>query len=538
MEEVIDDLIYYVRTDEIDEIQKILETENIKTINDIKDENNNSLLHFACANNNVDMIRFLLYECSIDYNTFNNSGNSPLLWAIQNKNFEAIKEVLFFDYYLNKFEYIAIEKKPNEIYENIFKDINCPTFLKSNYKLNEEIKKKINAINIIDYFIFLHTNENFDNNNNDNSYPNKYEINLYKERNKIYLLKNNEFSKNILSESFNIQNENILHLILNHPISSILDNQEIIENNPNFKFNDNLSKINYQENTENEKIKENDFTSNISEAKIVQEHIHELIVNQNVKINENDVIIKIREIGLNYFGKWLDENDLKNDITGINIWECSIIASKWLVDMCIQDNLIFSNKNILEIGAGCALNSISLFIHSNILCNGNSKLGPANMVISDINEFTLNNILYNIQINKELLNYCDKNWESKIKVCNIDWTDDNTYLKDTDNQTYMKYDCIIGSDLIYDKNIVPSIIFLLNKLLKKNGTFFYVCKQNRDGVQLFFEQLKKNFFVEFFKIPENYLTNTFLNMDQELFETKFSEFASSDQMVMLKCVNP
>ncbi|SCM01578.1 methyltransferase, putative [Plasmodium chabaudi chabaudi] len=526
MEEIIDDLIYYVRTDEIEEIQKILENEDIKTINNIKDENNNSLLHFACANNNVDMIRFLLYECTIDYNLFNNSGNSPLLWAIQNKNLEAIKEVLFFDYYLHKMEYIAIEKKPNELYENIFKELITPTFLKTNYKLSNQIKNKINALNILDYFTFLHTNDKLE----DYSFPNKHELDLYKERNKIYLLKNNEFSKNILSESFNIQNENILHLILNHPISSILDNQESVENNPNFKLNNNVDQDN------NNEVKENDFTTNISEAKIVQEQVHELIINESVKIDKQNVIIKIREIGLNYYGKCIDDNNLENDLTGINIWECSIIASKWLADICIQDNSIFSNKNILEIGSGCALNSLSLFIHSNIVGRTNSSVGPANLVISDINEFTLDNILYNTQINNELLNYCDPNWENKIKICNMDWTNDNTYLKDVDNQTYLKYDCIIGSDLIYDKNIVPSILFLLNNLLKKNGIFFYVCKQNRDGVELFFDQLKQNFIVEFFKPPENYFINTFINMDQELFDTKFSEFGSSNQIVMIKCV--
>ncbi|SBS92077.1 methyltransferase, putative [Plasmodium ovale curtisi] len=628
-EEVIEDLIYYVRTDDIIEIKNLLQNKNINSINDIKDENGNTLLHFACANNNIAMIKFLLYECGIDYNPHNNSGNSPLLWALQNKNYEAIQEILLFDYQLNKEEYISIEKKKNELYENMSKNVKYP-LLNDTYLISEDIKKKIKALKLINNIFPCAQN------GHQNGLHKKEEIHLYKKRNKINLLKKNEFQKNILSEAFNAQDENILHLVLSHPISSVLDNQEGSFTNENFRdthsdginncddgkiegvYNMNTSdgckkgafvqdgspemnatgvsstngyamgvsstngyamgvsstngyatgvsstngyatgvnstngyatgvnstnEYGTTVTTDSTQCHEqscgagSDFTANIEEAQIVQEYTHELLINEKIKMNNSDIIIKIREIGLNYYGNCLGENEIKNDITGINIWESSIILSKWISDLLYDKKIIFNDKNVLEVGAGCGLPSLSLFIYSNIVHKNKNYGDLPNLVISDINLFTLHNISHNVNINKHLLSHANSQWENKIKICNIDWTNENTYLKDKNN--LITYDFIIGSDLIYDKNVVPSLIHLLNSTLKKDGIFFYVCKKSRDGVQLFFELLKNNNFdIQFFTPPLPYFTNPFVNLDQNLFETKFSELEEAHNFVMLRCCRP
>ncbi|SBT35810.1 methyltransferase, putative [Plasmodium ovale wallikeri] len=609
-EEVIEDLIYFVRTGDIVEIKNLLQNKNINSINDIKDENGNTLLHFACANNNTAMIKFLLYECGIDYNPHNNSGNSPLLWALQNKNYEAIQEILLFDYQLNKEEYISIEKKKNELYENMSKNVKYPFLNDTSYILSEDVKKKIKALELINN-IFPCTQ-----NGHQNGLHKKEEIHLYKKRNKISLLKKNEFQKNILSEAFNAQDENILHLVLSHPISSVLDNQEGSFTNENFRdtHSDGINKcgdgkIQGEHNmktsdgckegafvqdgshemnatgvsstngyatggvsstngyatggvsstngyttggvsstsgyattvtTDSTQCHEqscgagSDFTANIEEAQIVQEYTHELRINEKIKMNNSDIIIKIREIGLNYYGNCLGENEVKNDITGINIWESSIILSKWISDLLYEKKIIFNNKNVLEVGAGCGLASLSLFIYSNIVHKNKNNSDLPNLVISDINLFTLHNISHNVNINRHLLGHINSLWENNIRICNIDWTNENTYLKNKND--LVTYDFIIGSDLIYDKNVVPSLIHLLNSTLKKDGIFFYVCKKSRDGVQLFFELLKNNNFdIQFFTPPLLYFTNPFVNLDQNLFETKFSELEEAHNFVMLRC---
>ncbi|SOV80351.1 methyltransferase, putative [Plasmodium reichenowi] len=603
IEELIDDLIYYVRTNDIVEVKKILEVDSrITSLNNIKDENDNTLLHFACANNNIDMILFLLYECCIDYNQYNKSGNSPLMWSIQNKHIESTREVLFFDYYLNKIKYNNLEKKKNQVFENM-RNVNDNNFISHNFRLSPNIKKKLNIMDIYNLYdgrdVKYINNGPINNVHINNGHINSGHINndiiicdellqnsndkqlfLYKERNKINLLKKNEFNKSILSEAFDAQNEQILHLVLNHPISVVLDNQQeqsdddnknkvdsdmdvsMSEHPPTKHDNDNnnnnnnnnincnnvcgsvTTKIyNNDYNTEEIKNESNiEFTTNIQEAKIIQEKTYELIINDKIKKEEyddsnssnnsnNNIIIQIREVGLNYFGDTLDESNPCNDLTGINIWESCLVASRWFSDLSLQN--FFSNKNILEIGAGSGLASITIFIYSNIY-NNNKEKGIKNLIISDINNITLNNIKHNLFLNEYLLNFNNSEWKNKITVANIDCTNINTYPRE--NNQISKYDCIVASDIIYDHKLVPSIIFLLNTTLQTNGTFLYVCKKNRDGIQLLINQLENNnFTIHYFTPPQDYFKNPFLNLSQNIFNMKFSEFDDQQNFIMMKC---
>ncbi|GAB69566.1 hypothetical protein PCYB_003150, partial [Plasmodium cynomolgi strain B] len=72
------------------------------------------------------------------------------------------------------------------------------------------------------------------------------------------------------------------------------------------------------------------FTINLEDAKIIQECTHEFLINEKAKI---------REIGLNYFVNSFEDSNtsgevvhLRNDITGINIWMCCFMISKWISD--------------------------------------------------------------------------------------------------------------------------------------------------------------------------------------------------------------
>lgn len=560
VEDEMEDLIYYVRTNEIEEVKKILQQGNINSINDVKDENKNTLLHFACANNNVEMIRFLLYECAIGHNQLNASGNSPLMWAIQNKHSEAVKEVLLFDYLLCSKEYNTVERKKNELYEHMRKDFLQTSLVKDEYQLSAHVKNKINSMN---FFGSIFSDDGDGSLANGDSRQGAgvaalngqgetwgKQIRLYKEANKIDLLRKNEFDKSILSEAFNAQDENILHLVLSHPISSVLDEQDgrAVSGVSGISGMSSVRGVGsfVEDRGEGAPSGHNDtaFTTNLEEAKIIQESTHQLLINEKAKVKkaegEEEVIIRIREIGLNYFGNSFEDGKTSgeeihshNDITGINIWECCLVISKWISDMCLQNSTLFSNKEVLELGAGSALASISLFTYANIFLNGANQ-GPNQVVITDVNPFTLSNISHNVQLNEELFGHLDSDWRSKVKICNIDWTNENTYPRE--NEQVATYDYIIGSDLIYDKKIVPSLIHLINLTLKTNGIFLYVCRKNRDGSQEFFDQLKNgNYHIELFTPPSDYFTSPFLNLSQDLYEAKFSEFSDASNFVMMRC---
>ncbi|GAB66700.1 hypothetical protein PCYB_094840, partial [Plasmodium cynomolgi strain B] len=417
LDDDIKDLIYCVRTNDIEEVKKILQHRNISSINDVKDENKNTLLHFACVNNNVDMIRFLLYECAIGHNQLNASGNSPLMWAIQNKHCEAVKEKRIYH----------SGKKKTKLYEHMRKDFLQISLVKDGYQLSAHVKNKINSMN---FFGNIFSDDHDGSLGNGDSRQGVggatlngqgetwgKQIRLYKEANKIDLLKKNEFDKSILSEAFNAQDENILHLVLSHPMSSVLDEQDgrAVSGMCSGVANRGDSAPNSHNDTA--------FTTNLADVKIIQECTRQLLINEKAKVksgeSEEEAIIRIREIGLNYFGNSFEDGKTSgeevhshNDITGINIWECCLMISKWISDLCLQNSTLFSNKVVLELGAGSGLASISLFTHANIFRNGTNQ-GPNQVVITDVNPFTLSNISHNVLLNEELFGHLDSAWRSK-----------------------------------------------------------------------------------------------------------------------------
>ncbi|GAB70020.1 hypothetical protein PCYB_007690 [Plasmodium cynomolgi strain B] len=107
------------------------------------------------------------------------------------------------------------------------------------------------------------------------------QIRLYKEASKIYLLRKNEFYKSILSEAFNAQDENVLHLVLSHPMSSVLDEQD--------------------GRTDKLRGRKNNLGMHPSGA-------HERKGKSKNGESEEEDIIRIRVIGLKYFGNSFEDS--------------------------------------------------------------------------------------------------------------------------------------------------------------------------------------------------------------------------------------
>ncbi|GAB69776.1 hypothetical protein PCYB_005250, partial [Plasmodium cynomolgi strain B] len=272
LDDEIEDLIYYVRTNDIKEVKKILQHGNICLINDVKDENKNTLLHFACANNIVDMIRFLLYECVIGHNQLNANGNDPLMWVMQNKHCETN---------------IPQWKEKNKLYEHMKKDFMEISLVKDRYQLSAHVKNKINSRNFLGN-IFSDDHDGSLGNGDSKQGVGGTTLNgqgetwgkqtrLYKEANEIDLLKKNEFDKSILSEAFNDQDENILHLVLRHPMLSVLDEQD---GGAVSRMNGVANRGDRAPNSHNDTA----FTINLEDAKIIQQYTHQLLINEKAKV--------------------------------------------------------------------------------------------------------------------------------------------------------------------------------------------------------------------------------------------------------------
>ncbi|GAB69829.1 hypothetical protein PCYB_005780 [Plasmodium cynomolgi strain B] len=147
------------------------------------------------------------------------------------------------------------------------------------------------------------------------------------------------------------------------------------------------------------------------------------------------------------------------------------MISKWISELCLQNSTPFSKKVVLELDAGSGLASISLFTHGNIFLNGTNQ-GPNQVVITDVNPFTLSNISNNVLLNVELFGLPDSACRSK----------------------------------------------------------------NRDESQEFFDQLKNgNYVIQLFTPPSHYCMSPFLILSQDLYEEKFSEFTDASNFVMMRC---
>lgn len=206
-------------------------------------------------------------------------------------------------------------------------------------------------------------------------------------------------------------------------------------------------------------------------------------------------LVHIRELPItradNPFGT---EEKPEDDTTGLGIWPASILLSRWIVDL--GEN-VFKNKRVLELGAGCGLPGLATALYTN----------PEAVYISDIHDPTLDNSAFNLELNgeetqreKKIINDdnndndINNNGEEKeeedvvikevlignnktyTQIRKINWNDKNTYPKEP-------LDIIIGSDLIYDKNILKYLVPALLAMLKPDGFMLYAAPiTGRDGM--------------------------------------------------------
>lgn len=118
--------------------------------------------------------------------------------------------------------------------------------------------------------------------------------------------------------------------------------------------------------------------------------------------------------------------------TGGSIWHASIFLSRYL---CLNP-MVVRGKNVLEIGAGCGLVSLTASI-----------LG-ANVIATDIEE-QLDLLNQNIQINKRYI-------EQSIGFCHCESKVFN-FGESVKEQFSIKFDIVIGADIGYDHILHQSI---------------------------------------------------------------------------------
>jgi len=213
--------------------------------------------------------------------------------------------------------------------------------------------------------------------------------------------------------------------------------------------------------------------------------------------------VRIREIGIlsQVSCHEREQDDLK--ATGAFLWAASLILSKWIVDL--KDH--FDQKNVVELGCGCGLPGLVCAIVTS--CE--------KVVLTDIESETWENTEHNVALNQHR--------KDALSTVKLDW-------KQKESELDGSADILIGSDLIYDLELVEPLLETVTRLFKKsdacNRTFFYVSADNdRAGLDKFVEAMRAlNFDVSTSKAPAEYRQDPF--GEGASFHIRFPEFEATE----------
>jgi ankyrin repeat protein/predicted nicotinamide N-methyase len=251
----------------------------------------------------------------------------------------------------------------------------------------------------------------------------------------------------------------------------------------------------------------NDSNNSIDDMEQIENSDEKPGNNDNITLlgnqGEENKTLLIRELPIKNADSPFGETAI-DDTTGLGIWSASLVMARWMASKSILGR--FDNKVVLELGAGCGVPGLAVGLHSN----------ATSVYVTDFNPSTVRNLEYNIGINAN--RPCTKStagtngeWIERVKASSIDWDDESTWPDD-------KMDFIIGSDLIYQKSIVPLLKKVVAGLLKPDGRFLYTCPSDgRDGLVEFIQTMRKEGFrcTSEEVAPDLYRSNPLSSGDEE-----------------------
>eukprot|EP01053_Blabericola_migrator_P008478 Blabericola_migrator_1__8477@NODE_441_length_8449_cov_49_535552_g346_i0_p2_GENE_NODE_441_length_8449_cov_49_535552_g346_i0NODE_441_length_8449_cov_49_535552_g346_i0_p2_ORF_typecomplete_len439_score89_26Methyltransf_16/PF10294_9/4_7e31Ank_2/PF12796_7/5_5e07Ank_2/PF12796_7/7_1e07Ank_5/PF13857_6/1_6e07Ank_5/PF13857_6/3_1e06Ank_5/PF13857_6/4_2e03Ank_4/PF13637_6/1_1e06Ank_4/PF13637_6/4e05Ank_3/PF13606_6/5_4e02Ank_3/PF13606_6/7_3e05Ank_3/PF13606_6/7e05Ank/PF00023_30/3_6e05Ank/PF00023_30/0_0022Ank/PF00 len=259
----------------------------------------------------------------------------------------------------------------------------------------------------------------------------------------IDVLQQNSFGKSSVSCGFESQNDQLVTALLLHNSADKLEKAE-------------------DENQEFVSLSEFDLLDLCEDAK-----------------QTDSCVVKLRELVTLKDLQAEDVFDVKArfDQTGCFIWESAVLCALWLQAMVTEDASVFSEKNILELGAGCGLPLLGLAARYRSMPPDQR---PVKMTATDFAESTLNNLKKNVELNE---------LEADVSVRTLDWLDPKTWPGKEE------LDVLVGSDLIYDSELVDGFIQFLHHALDNNekARLYLTLEEHRAGVANLRRRLQSEF---------------------------------------------
>ncbi len=332
----------------------------------------------------------------------------------------------------------------------------------------------------------------------------------------IDVLAKNGQGRSTLTEAFTKGNEDVLEAVLSHPSASeekLINTSEKggtvtipdEDNSEESSTNKNVEKVvsaavsttgSHDDGSNNDKtttvftnIESNRATEH--EASAINYDVTNAVTHfMALSTKFSDKSILLRELPItradNPFGS---ETAPEDDTTGLGLWPATVLCARWMA----QEHIInlMHDKCVIELGAGCGLPGLCAAYYGT----------PKSVYITDIHEPTLKNAVHNISINKDIHNVLLSNngdgadrghciisgvndVPTSVTVRNVSWTDKNSFPSEV-------ADVLIGSDLVYDANILSVLCPAVHAMLKNGGTFLYVAPDNaRDGMAVFVDAMQ------------------------------------------------
>lgn len=336
----------------------------------------------------------------------------------------------------------------------------------------------------------------------------------------IDVLQKNNFGRSSLTEGFTNGNANVIQLLLEHDSAS----EEKLVSTASVKGEKKKeSKPSSECNQEPMDQSPDDAVDDESEGNGIThefDFLRDGSLDHGSTQDETRKTVLIRELPITNADDPFGEI-AADDSTGLGIWCASLVMARWMASKSMSG--CFDGKTMVELGAGCAVPGLAAGIYSD----------ASAIYLTDLNEATMNNLQYNIDINsnRPSSKSASGSWIERVKAMTIDWGDENTWPSKT-------IDYVIGSDLIYQKSIVPLLKTVVNGLLAEDGTFLYVCPSDgRDGLKEFIASMKKDGFhcVKEQVAPDIYRSNPLSNGDDEEAFVHFHELPTTEYVLYEFC---
>lgn len=303
------------------------------------------------------------------------------------------------------------------------------------------------------------------------------------------VLAQNGFGKSAVTEAFGRENVDITAALLSHPSAKELEKSTVKGGKVSMEDDDDSKPDGNEE----------PVPSTPLESRVVQEKVHAFNFGNP---NEQSLLVKCRELALNWEGKAFHDNVAEHDVTGVSIWSASIVISRWV----LAHSDWFHGKDVVELGAGCGLPGVTI----------GATAAPKSVLLTDVLPHCIENLEYNLRLNGI----------TDGAAATLDWNKIETWPKS--EGAVKRFDVVIGSDLVYDLELVPSLVSVVSGLLQDNGVFLYVApSEERDGLNEWLEAMVNGGFkYEQLPAPEEYYENPLLDATETECDLHFNELSS------------